>query len=212
MTINIFFYNILYVKKIIIIKLFFFLNFSTSKKIIEIKNLNEIENTLTKELKINKEDKNTIILLDSRLIFYYEKSDYKKFEKKEDYSKKHHEKKKKPILRKSEYKGIIEDLLGKFNNLYILKTGFQEDIKLINNTYEVFYLPFRQKQQDKDPVIIGKIIFDSFIKPEIIVYLINLYKKMQIKKIVYITGNKNMNLEFFNKEEVITIFIPRDNI
>ena len=79
-------------KKIIIIKLFFFLNFSTSKKIIEIKNLNEIENTLTKELKINKEDKNTIILLDSRLIFYYEKSDYKKFEKKEDYSKKHHEK------------------------------------------------------------------------------------------------------------------------
>jgi hypothetical protein len=200
-------------KKIIIKSfiLFGLLSNFTSKKIIEIKNLNEVENIIIKELKIDKSDKNTIILLDSRILFYYEKSDYKKTDNKlnkKDYVKK----KKSPILKNKEYKEIVENLILKLNNFYILKTGFQEEIKLINNTYEVFYLPIRQKQQEKDPVIIGKIIFDAFIRPEVIIYLINLYKKIQIKKIIYITNNKNINFDFSNKEEVVTIFLPKENI
>jgi hypothetical protein len=200
-------------KKIIIKKffLFTFVNF-TSKKIIEIKNLNEIENLLTKELKIDNNDKSNIILIDSRIIFNYEKENYKDSKKNsninnnENFSKKKYEKKKgKLTLKKQEDKVIIESLLSKYNNIYIIKNGFQEDIKLINNSYEVFYLPVRQKQQDKDPVIVGKIIFNSFLKPEIIIYLINLYKKIQIKKIIYITNNKNLILEPINKEEYIII-------
>ena len=187
-----------------------FLN-CTNKKIIEIQNLNEVENIITKELKINKDDKNTIILLDSRILFYYEKSNYKKTDNKLD-KKKHEKKKKSPILKNQQYKEVAENLLFKLNNFYILKTGFQEDIKLINNTYEVFYLPIRQKQQEKDPVIMGKIIFDAFIRPEIIIYLINLYKKIQIKKVIYITNNKNINFEFLNKEEVVIIFLQKENI
>lgn len=205
-------------KKIIIIKnflLFYLCGFNCiSKKIIEIKNLTEIEDLLIKELKINKDDKNTIILLDGKVIFNFKKLDgkknYKKFNNKnEDKEISKSEKKHQLTLKKDEYKLIVEKILEKFNNLYIVKTGFQEEIKLINNSYEIFYLPVRQKYQDKDPVIIGKIIFDSFLRHEIIIYLINLYKKLQIKKIIYITNNKNINFQPLNKEEFIIIYLPK---
>lgn len=206
-------------KKIIIIKnflLFYLCGFnSISKKIIEIKNLTEIEDLLIKELKINKDDKNTIILLDGKVIFNFKKLDgkknYKKFNNKnEDKEISKSEKKHQLTLKKDEYKLIVEKILEKFNNLYIIKTGFQEDIKLINNSYEIFYLPVRQKYQDKDPVIIGKIIFDGFLRHEIIIYLINLYKKLQIKKIIYITNNKNVNFQPLNKEEFVIIHLPKE--
>lgn len=186
-------------KKIIIRFLFTAIN---ATKKININSFNEIETNL-KDL-TKKDNNNTIILIDGQLIFKYNKNN-------KSIPNKNHKKKHRGILtlRKPEIKEIIENLLKNHNNLYILKKGFKENITIINNSNEIFYLPIQQRLEERNPIIIGKIIFDGFIKLEIIIYLINLYKKISLKKIIYITSNKYINFEFPNKEELIIIYLPK---
>jgi hypothetical protein len=176
---------------IIIIKIIIFclapLVFSET---IELQSISEISKVVEKH-------SNDIIICSTGIFFDtipYKKSEYKKKEKKKEIK-----------IKKSEYKNIILNFLTKYEHFYLIHTGLSLDeniSNLSNNKENLIYLFI--KKGKNNPFIIDKIILDSLIRHEVIIYFLILHKKinMKNKKIIYITYSKQIFKSISNEEIV----------
>lgn len=199
----------------IIIKLYklSFLLINVNTEIINMENLNELNKFLEKNIQ-------SLIICDSRIFYntqFYNKnniSNNNKISNNPLNNKNNKSYKTKIELKSPEHKNVLCDLLKKYENFYLIYTGsnIPEPLIELTNSNKNNNMYLLIKKGTKNPYIFNnKIIIDYFIRHEVIIFFLILYKKinMKNKKIIYITYNDKIFRTIHN-EEIIWIIIKNN--
>jgi hypothetical protein len=203
--------NIMIIKKIIILNICLYLNIClNTNKTIQINSLTEIENILIKE----KIDIQCPIFFHSNLVLQFVKKN--KIHKDHDNKKFDHEKKKKInfFLRKEEDKVIVNNLIKKYINFFLLHKGKIEDINFFTlKNQDKINLPvkisnnskYKSRYGDNTPALVGNILYCNFFREDLMIFLLLFYKKLVCKKIVIIIYGDNIFYNYNSSYEILII-------
>ena len=196
--------------KIIHISLISFVAFAPIKNI-KTKFIN-LENILSKE---NIDPKRDLILFSTSILLKLPERKKNKKLPKEYERKKTIKYTPTPLpLKAPENVNIINNLFKKYAYFFLLHKGFYENItyfsEAIKNKDKLF-LPVKMyskgNNSTRDPVLIGGILYGNFIREDILIFLLGVYKKIQFKKVLLITYGEPHFTCFDAHQEIIIITI-----
>lgn len=175
-------------------------------QLMEIQTINNLDDAF-KQLQI---DGNDLILISTSLLLDFSQRKKKTHKKKTSLNA--------PLLtplplKKEEYKGIVNNYLKKYPLCFLFHKGQVEVINYFHMPDNIkkskLFLPVKMRSYNRDPVLMGNILYGNFVREEVLIHLLCFYKKLNCRRVIYITyGKPNINL--LNSQQHLMVISVKD--